>query len=491
MTLLLSSPLQVTYARIVLPGEFEPGEHWYPKALNAQIHPLVAFFLNMSAERISNRYCHLNPQVNRQKLAELINYQPKYLTHAGADLFHVTNAKGYRRMVVIETNSCPSGQKSMPLLDENQEQGGYRQYIEQTLKYHLRQKRPKMNGSLAVIYDKNPMEASGYAAAMADAFGEPVLFAPFYEEDADPPVRFTDHIMEVRDEYGRWNPIRAAFRYVTQRPWNRIPVYSKTLIFNPIVSCLAGGRNKMMAAKAYEFFNADIAPHGLKIHTPETVRDVGKAEIPLWVRKMGGKAVVKVPYANAGQGVFTIVNELELDAFMAQEFDYDLFIVQSLIGNYTWSSGHDSGKLYHVGTLPNKKNQSYVADLRMMVGSQENGLRPLAIYGRRARLPLADDLQHAGASWDMLGTNLSVKREDNSFESDTARLMMMDQRDFNKLGLSVDELIEGYIQTLLAMIAIDRMSAQLISQKGRLRTRLFRSLNNDQGLLRELLPEAE
>jgi hypothetical protein len=482
--------LAETSVRTFLPGEFEPGEHFYPKALNAQIHPMVAYFLNMSTDRIINRYCHLNPKVDADKLRSLLAYQPRHLLHAGADLFHVTNARGNRRMVVIETNSSPSGHKSMPLLDENQEQGGYRNYIEHTFKHHLRNRRQKTNGALAVVYDKNPMEAAGYAAAMADAFQEPVLYAPWYAQDPHPPVRFREQVMEILDAAGHWQPVRAAFRYVTQKPWTRIPVYSKTLIFNPIIACLAGGRNKMLAAKAYELFNAEIAPYGLKIHTPETIWSVHKNEIPLWFRKLGGKAVVKVPYANAGQGVFTIVNDAEFEAFMAQEFEYDLFVVQSLIGNYTWSSEPETGKLYHVGTMPNNKNNSYAADLRMMVASQEGGLRPLAIYARRARLPLAEQLDGTRSSWDMLGTNLTVvSGEGGKFESDTSRLLLMDQRDFNRLGISVDELIDAYIQTLLAIIAIDQMAQTLLNPRGRLRTRLFRSLNHDEALIREIMAE--
>jgi len=58
--------------------------------------------------------------------------------------------------------------------------------------------------------------------------------------------------MQVRvlDEKNRdrmWRPIRACFRYVTNAPWKRIPVRTKTLVMNKIVACLAGGRNKMMA----------------------------------------------------------------------------------------------------------------------------------------------------------------------------------------------------------------------------------------------------
>jgi hypothetical protein len=475
--------------QVVRPGDFEPADHWYPKALNAQIHPLVAFFMNLSKEKIIKRYCHLNPKVNKEGLSEILSYRPKYFMHAGADLFHVTNAAGVRNMVVIETNSSPSGQKSMPLVDENQEMGGYYMYMKKVFQPYVKAKRGKLKGGLAVLYDKNPMEASGYAGAMADVFGEKVYFVPFFTHDKDPSARFKDGVLEIRDENHEWLPIRACFRYVTQKPWSRIPVSTKTIILNPIISCLAGGRNKMMAAKAYDLFNADIREIGLKIHIPETIWDVRKNEVQLWLRKLGGHAVIKVPYSNAGQGVYTIVNEKELERFLAEDFAYDMFIVQSLIGNYSWSSVSESGKLFHVGTMPNKKNETYVADIRMMVGSMEEGLRPMAIYARRARSPLTESLENASDSWDILGTNLSINNYDGTFSSDSSRLMMMDRRDFNKLGVSLDDLIEGYIQTILSLIAIDKMAQNLINQKGKMKTRLFRSLNNDPSLIKEILVE--
>jgi len=319
-------------AKVIHSGEFEAHRHWYPKALNATIHPMINFFLNLEQGRVINRYCHLHPKVEAGVLTELLNYQCKYFRWAGADLLNVTSAGGKRQMVVIENNSCPSGQKSMPLLDDNQEQGSYRWLIERSFLPFVR-RRGGIQGRLAVLYDKNPMEASGYAAVIADVFKEEVLYVSFHQHEIDPAVRFTDGIMEVRGEAGQWHPIRAAFRYLTQRPWSRLPLHCRTRIFNPIIACLAGGRNKMVAAKAYDMFNADIAESGLKINIPETIWDVSKNEIPLWVRKMGGQAVIKVPYSNAGQGVFTIVSDRELEAFMELEFPYDQFIVQSLIGN--------------------------------------------------------------------------------------------------------------------------------------------------------------
>lgn len=54
-------------------------------------------------------------------------------------------------------------------------------------------------GILAVLYDKNKMEATGYAAVLADLTGETVMLVPCYDNDTNPVARFTDDgVLEVR-----------------------------------------------------------------------------------------------------------------------------------------------------------------------------------------------------------------------------------------------------------------------------------------------------
>ena len=260
-------------AAVVSPGSFEPRNHFYSRVLNAQIHPLVSFFLRMSNRRIVNRYCHLNPRVDPDFLEDVLSYTPKYFRWAGADLFCTTTAAGNRRLVVLETNSCPSGNKSMPLLSEDDEQAGYRKLIQAAF-LPLIAKRKGVSGDLAVLFDKNHMEASGYAAVIADLTGEDVYLTPYPDGNEDPPARFADGLLQVRDASGQWRPIRAAFRYVTQKPWNRIPIRTRTRVLNPIISCLSGGRNKLVAMKAYDIYNAELEASGLQIRTPETIGDV-------------------------------------------------------------------------------------------------------------------------------------------------------------------------------------------------------------------------
>jgi len=83
----------------------------------------------------------MHPTVNPDKLREILSYKAKYFVWAGADLLNVTSAGGKRQMVVIENNSCPSGQKSMPLLDDNQEQGSYRLLVERTFFLFIKMKK--------------------------------------------------------------------------------------------------------------------------------------------------------------------------------------------------------------------------------------------------------------------------------------------------------------------------------------------------------------
>lgn len=469
--------------KIQPPGDFDPEAHYYPRVPNAALHPLVRSFLALGNERLAARYCHLHPEADRDAVHEVLQSVPRHFRWSGADLFHVTNEHGVRANVVLETNSCPSGQKSMPLRDED-DLGGYRRLIEKAFLPHLRRQRNLPAGALAVLCDKNRMETTGYARTLAEVSGETVYWVDFRGDDWQDRARWDNGVLHVLDGE-EWVPIRAAFRYVTQQPWTKLPVHTRTWLFNPVLVCLAGGRNKLLAAKAYDFFNAEMSGRGLRIRVPETIWDVSLDEVPLWVERMGGVAVVKNPYSNAGQGVFTITSARELEAFQAVEHRYDSFIVQALIGNKKWSSQTREGRLYHVGMVPTSKGDIYVADFRMMIGSGPDGFFPVAMYARRARAPLVESIEEGSDSWDMLGTNLSVRTGDG-FSTEPRRLLMMDQRDFNRLGLGIDDLTEGYLQTCMATLAIDRMAQKLRRTKGGLKRRLFKSLVPDDVLLSEL-----
>jgi hypothetical protein len=435
----------------VEPNDFEPSDHWYPRVLNSNIHPLVSRFLNLSNELITERYCRLTPKANKEVLLSILNYQPELFRWAGTDMMYITNLHGERKLTLIETNSCPSGQKSMPLLDENIEMGGYKRLIERTFKPMA--EKSLVKGGLAVIYDKNPMENIGYAATIADVFQEDVYLAKFDKEDPNPPVKFEDGIMFVHTSDEEWTPIRASFRYVTQEPWNRLPPNLKTVLLNPIEACLAGGRNKSVASKAYTAFNQKFEKYGLEIPFPITKVNVHKSELKDFFEQMGGSIVVKVPESNAGQGVYTVTNERELEATLSKlPDDNQKYIVQELIAA---NSNNNENQWYHVGTVPDFKGRSWAFDIRMMLYATEEGMRPLAAYSRRTRFPLNEALPEGTDSWEVYGTNLSVKSE-KGWEYDDERLLTFDLRNFGILGLGLNELILGFVQSCMAIYAVDK-----------------------------------
>ncbi|MCH8554063.1 MAG: hypothetical protein LAT76_02835 [Schleiferiaceae bacterium] len=450
---------------LVEPGDFEPSEHWYPRVLNSNLHPLVNYFLNLTNAQIASRYTRLHPRVNGEKLLEILSYKPFYFKWSGTDMMHVMNSLGQHKLIIIETNSCPSGQKSMPLQNLNMEQGGYQKLIDLTfkpavLKHHE-------TGALAALYDKNPMENIGYASTIADSFNEPVYLVKFDQDDNTPSAKFEDNKLFVKGEDEEWIPIRAAFRYVTQQPHNRIPVNSKTLLLNPIEACLAGGRNKSEASLAYDIFNTNHEPFGLQIEKPETYVGVSWEDLPKYYQKLKNSMVIKVPEGNAGQGVYTITSEKEFEKAwneLAPQKDVANYVVQQLIySNYIDGVDEKNG-FFHVGSIPDRKDRSYAFDIRFMMHHTPKGLRPLAAYSRRARLPLNKPLPDGADSWDLYGTNLSVK-EENGWSYDDARLIPYDIHNFGQLGLGVDELVQGFVLSCMATYAIDQHALNTFNNK--------------------------
>lgn len=115
----------------------------------------------------------------------------------------------------------------------------------------------------------------------------------------------------------------------------------------------------------------------------------------------------------------------------------------------------------------------------------KHGFRPVCIFGRKAKNPLPNELSPDVNSWEMLGTNLSLQSPNGTWTTDTTRLILMDRNDFSQLGLSIDDLIDAYIQTVLAVIGIDRMAKKLLPN-GEFDYKLFKSLNPDNALIDEI-----
>lgn len=126
-----------------------------------------------------------------------------------------------------------------------------------------------------------------------------------------------------------------------------------------------------------------------------------------------------------------------------------------------------------------------------MISATKDGFQPLAVYARRAMLPLASKLSPGADSWGMLGTNLSIKKPNGDWETDTSRLLLMDMKDFNRLGIAIDDLIDAYVQSCLCTLAIDRMAVRLTKKNGIFDRELYAEINQDDDLLREILDTSD
>ncbi|CAG8848496.1 15599_t:CDS:2, partial [Gigaspora margarita] len=343
-------------------------------------------------DRIITRYKNLNPQVDVNVLRKCLEYNPKIYKWAASDLFNVIDSNGKRQMIVIESGSSPAGQSFKEAAD------------------------PSL-GELAVVYDNatNEIEITGYAAAISEETKEHVWIVMLQDDVRYvQPIKWENQIMYIRDQEGVWHPIRACFKHMAHKPWARFPLKSKTVVFNNIISCLAGGHNKAMASKSFELFNNELSGSSLAIHFPETICNVNKSEISSCIEKMGGRAVIKAPYGCCGQDIYIITNSEELKEFFDSSHHYEKFIVQSLVENASWSTKLHPGKFYHIGTVPDRHNQTFINDLRMMV----------------------------------FGTNISVKL-DSKWTREYDRRITIDQKEFVIIGLGIDDLIDAYVQTVL------------------------------------------
>ncbi|KAF0465763.1 hypothetical protein F8M41_026210 [Gigaspora margarita] len=173
--------------------------------------------------------------------------------------------------------------------------------------------------------------------------------------------------------------------------------------------------------------------------------------------------------------------------FFDSSHHYEKFIVQSLVENASWSTKLHPGKFYHIGTVPDRHNQTFINDLRMMVSADETGFHPVVIVSRRAHKPLPAYIPNNSKwnSWEVFGTNISVKL-DSKWTREYDRIITIDQKEFDIIGLGIDDLIDAYVQTVLSVIAIDKMCQKLLVNN-EFNFELYRTLNPDDVLLGELL----
>lgn len=464
------------------PKKLNPVDLGYGLAHGSSSHHLVDQFLKMSQEEIAASYA-FRQGIKKERVLELLKRETTYMLWSGSDILNVIDVNGKKRKVILETNSCPSGAKDLPSANFGcLEDSAYGKILSATLLPRI-----EREGDLAVLWDKNKVETKAYGQVLANLTGRRVHYIPLFNQDDVKQLNFDPHTLKING----FN-IAGTWRYVTQEPWKRISVYPKTVMINPIIACIAGGRNKLIAAKAYNEFNQNNPD--LAIDIPYTTEEMNKQEVINLLKKWK-YGVVKLPYSNAGQGVFTIASERDLKEFEQEVSADKSLILQQLIGFEQITSNGTMSPLTHVGGIVDGKR--FAIDLRMMVinGQHQDGqtgYKPVSLYARRAAQPLEDLCKPDVPSWEVLGTNLSeltgkekyTNRKKWAVHND--RRIVTTEKDFPQLDLSLDDLVDAYVTTVKANAAINDI-AEYLMEGGEFHPQRFSELNGDQTIVKTLI----
>lgn len=105
----------------------------------------------------------------------------------------------------------------------------------------------------------------------------------------------------TRVSAGRWGWLGAMQRGAAWRSIVELALsHGTTQHFSSLLLLLLIFRSVFPSPPAYEFLNNELANTGLEIRTPETIRDVSKSEVPIWVRKQKSKQLCSCSLLRTG-----------------------------------------------------------------------------------------------------------------------------------------------------------------------------------------------
>jgi hypothetical protein len=426
---------------------------------------LILDFLSLSVDDICKLYCENVKNIEYEDLIKILKYVPKYLFSSGADLMKVTD-RGEEKYCLIEVNSVATGVFGFPML--NSEYNPYQRIIEDSFSFLIKEI-PKGTGVIAILSDQIYKEVLGYCAMLPKILNESVYLIDLKDmKKAAEYYRVGNEYLEIKLN-GKWTPIRAAIKYVQDQPWLKMPIISKTFIFNNLLGCLCGGRNKSMANIAYKKLESSL-PKGVNINHPYTESNLTKKQVLKLVEKRG-IGVVKGLYSNSGREVFFLIKDRDIKEFEDTEFEYDNFIYQDLIGHQNWISDYEKTERFcHF--------YDYVYDIRLVISYTQEGFKPISILSRRAPKPLNPNLDEISDFKEMLLTNLSSCEDPNRF-------ILYDQKTVDLLGITLQDLIECYVQAVLATVSVDSLCKDMVKD-GKFDINSFSELNSDKKIVEEL-----
>ncbi|XP_037025300.1 uncharacterized protein LOC119066766 [Bradysia coprophila] len=457
----------------------------FNKTLNQEI---VDFMKNWSTAQIIESYTQTRPHVNQQVLKGLLTENPTFVLYSGVDLIYSKGRNGKKKFLLIETNVYTAGQDAMPPSAQVYETHSNLCVLNDEWK-----RQPVEAGGLAHMYGRKTRRDYAYPHIMAKLTKESIHVVPMFSKREDGEIetlyRFVDGTMQVKYK-DEWQNIRACFCTMSYRTWSFFPVTNNLKTYmcpHPIAGLV--GKNKILSEYAYRDFNEKYSKHGIQIRGPKTMVGIAKADIREIVEQnFNGRAVIKTPYDSQGRGVYIIRTDGDLDDFYAKdESDYSLWVVQELIGLEACPNDRYQQIGFHLD------GQMYAYSVRIIACNSPSGFKMITICSARAPAPFAKDGETADIAPGLLH-KIKTVHEDDVYVTNIAsnpdgelRSFYFDDAGVKGMGIGMDDVIDGFMQTVYCTHAIDNMCKKLIMENGELDVQLLRELNPDPQLLAEVV----
>jgi hypothetical protein len=387
--------------------------------------------------------CYLNNigKNSRETLRYIMNERSRHFILAGVDLMAVENREtGERDFLLLEINSAPGFIYCTP--ENDAAEYGYKRLIHLLLDHTPKD---QWDGIVHFSEGKVPVEDRGFFHYYREILKRDVnILGP---RDLEKLSLNRENQLEYR---GR--PITGAIRYIHKDPWNYLAPSVKGTFINSTKVDLCGGRDKLMAERAFDsciVHNKKIVlsrPECFTAHTREELEHIILSkEFPL---------VVKKRFLNSGIGIYFILNK---DLSVLKELsdkDFPIVVQQMIIAPGTGINSDFPWEQKGVCI----EGKRYAYDLRVVVASGPDGYKPLMVYGRRGRRPFSD-LKNCGHGTEIFDDIFKVniaKKKGSDFVFESNRLILPTDEGWEMLGITESELMAAYMESILSLYAADR-----------------------------------
>lgn len=418
---------------------------------------LLKQFTQLNQDDIIRLYCENHDNTDPKQIKDFLNYKPEVFLWSGIDFMKVKH-KNKDTVAIIELNSPPSGSCFYPAIDSTHDADLklMEAFAENIANIN------KEDGVLAILFQNFPMEKEILAIHLSNITNEEVYLVNLRQREVDQNYCISNEYIEIFDGKS-WLNIRAAFLIIPDDIYLCLPFQTKTFLSNSALSFIAGGINKNTAASAFNKMNQDL-PDYLQIKYPFTTNNLTKEECINLTNERDGIGVAKGAYGYGGKEVFFLLSEENKKEFIDSNVASKSFVYQDLIGFPHWFSFERDERVYQIGTKDN-----FVCDFRFIIAyTVTEGFKFISMFSRKSMKSFDCAFEDViRCPKEVLTTNLTslpdVYTETCYYHP---KILQMNDENVDLTNLTLNDLVEFYVQAVLATIACDKNAIELRGKYG-------------------------